>query len=297
MKRIEYFIAAIIIILGFNACEESETGKGTINLAITDAPVDQENVSGVYITVTGIQYHTEAEGWLTFEEFEGPQIFNLLDLTRGETDMLGSFELSGGKYTQIRFMLDAPEKGQGTPSNPGCYIEFTDGSTQPLFVPSGSESGFKGVGAFTVPVNGSVNVTADFDVRKSVVKTGNQEHYILKPVIRLVVDNQAGAIAGNVSNAPEDATVVVYAYEDGTYTENETIRETEESPLFPNAVSSDIVCELNKYHIAFLAAGTYDLVVTTTVGEEDPQVAAIIEDVVVESNATTTYDIDFSNLQ
>ena len=297
MKRIVYLITAIALILGFSACEESESGSGTINLAITDAPIDQDNVSGVYITVTGIQYHTDTEGWLTFEKFEGPKTFNLLDLTRGETDMLGSFELSGGKYTQIRFMLDAPESGQGTPSNPGCYIEFTDASTQPLFVPSGSESGFKGVGAFTVPVNGSVNVTADFDVRKSVVKTGSPDHYILKPVIRLVVDNQAVSIVGNVSNAPQDATVVIYAYEDGTYLESETIRETEESPLFPNAVSSDQVCDLSKYHIAYLAAGTYDLVVTTSVGEEEPQMAAIIEDIVVESNKNTAYNIDFTTFE
>ncbi len=292
MKRITIFLTALIFVFGFNACESNESDKGVINLSITDAPVDQDDISGVFITVTGIQYHTDVEGWITFEEFEGPQIFNLLDLTRGESDMLGSFELNGGKYTQLRFMLDAPIQGQGTPSNPGCYVQFTDQSTLPLFVPSGSESGFKAVGEFTVPINGDVDITADFDVRKSIIATNNTEQYILKPTIRIVVDNQAGSIKGDVENAPADALVVIYAYESGSYNESETVAASEESPLFPNAISSDVVCDLNKYHIAYLAAGTYDLVVTTITGEEAPQVAALIENIEVESKNNTIQNID-----
>lgn len=297
MKRITIFFTALIFVFGFNACESNETDKGLINLSITDAPVDQDNISGVFITVTGIQYHTDAEGWITFEEFEGPQIFNLLDLTRGESDMLGSFELNGGKYTQLRFMLDAPVQGQGTPSNPGCYVQFTDQSTLPLFVPSGSESGFKAVGEFTVPINGDVDITADFDVRKSVIATNNTEQYILKPTIRIVVDNQAGSIKGDVTSAPADVTVVIYAYESGSYNESETVAVSEESPLFPNAISSDVVCDLNKYHIAYLAAGTYDLVVTTITGEEAPQVVALVENIEVESKNNTIQNIDFSTFE
>jgi hypothetical protein len=51
-------------------------------------------------------------------------------------------------------------------------------------------------------------VTADFDVRKSIVKAGASGKYILKPTIRLVVDNQAGCIKGDVTNAPEAAKVL-----------------------------------------------------------------------------------------
>lgn len=297
MKRITIFLAALIFAFGFNACESNESDKGVINLSITDAPVDQDNISGVFITVTGIQYHTDAKGWITFEEFEGPQVFNLLDLTRGESDMLGSFELNGGKYTQLRFMLEAPVQGQGTPSNPGCYVQFTDLSTLPLFVPSGSESGFKAVGEFTVPINGDVDITADFDVRKSIIATNNTEQYILKPTIRIVVDNQAGSIKGDIASAPADVTVIIYAYESGSYNESETVAASEESPLFPNAISSDVVCDLNKYHIAYLAEGTYDLVVTTITGEEAPHVVALIENIEVESKNNTIQNIDFSTFE
>jgi hypothetical protein len=38
-----------------------------------------------------------------------------------------------------------------------------------------------------VPVNGTVVVTADFDVRKAVVVAGSS--YILKPTIKLIVND------------------------------------------------------------------------------------------------------------
>ena len=293
-----FILAAITLPLFFISCEE-QTGSGTVILSITDSPIDSSTVSGVFITINEIEVHTSDSGWLTMEDFEGPQTFNLLDLTRGETNLLGSLELEGGNYTQIRFMVDAPVVGTVKPVNPGCYIEFNDGSTQPLFVPSGPESGFKGVGNFKVPVNGTVEITADFDVRKSVHKTGSASpRYILKPVIRLVVDNQAGAIRGNVTNIPEDTGIVIYAYEDGTYMAeeaNDPIDET--TSRFPNAISSDMVDSLGVYHIAYLAAGKYDLVVASYTETVFGEVLGIIEDVTVESRKTTKQDIDIELLK
>jgi len=296
MKKLFFIISAVALTLFFASCTK-ETGTGILKLSLTDSPVDAENVAGVYITINEIQVHNPAEGWVTLEGFEGPQEFDLLDLTRGETSLLGSFELEGGKYTQIRFMLNAPEFGGGKPVNPGCYIEFKDETTEPLFVPSGAQTGFKAVGAFTVPVNGTVEITADFDVRKSIVETGGMAHrYILRPVIRLVVENEAGSISGNVTNIPEDTGVVVYAYADGEYNDDEAADPEEDATRFPNAVSSDMVCELGKYHIAFLAEGTYDLVVTSLVDDEFGEVLGIIEDVEVESRKMTSQDIDIDEL-
>jgi len=158
-------------------------GTGTLNLYLCDAPLDAENVTGVYITINEIQYHLGAQ-WVTCEEFEGPKAYDLLELTGGNSTLLGEFTLPAGNYTQIRFMLDIPDKGSHL-ANPGCYIEFADNSTEPLFAPSGGETGYKAIGYFEVPVNGTVEVTADFDVRKAVVVAGSS--YILKPTIKLTV--------------------------------------------------------------------------------------------------------------
>jgi len=159
-------------------------GTGTLKLYLCDAPLDAENVTGIYITINEIEYHLDGQ-WMTCEEFVGPQTYNLLELTGGNVALLGELTLPAGDYTQIRFMLDIPEKGSHQ-ANPGCYIEFADNSTEPLFVPSGGETGYKAIGHFEVTANETVEVTADFDVRKAVVVAGSS--YILKPIIKLIVN-------------------------------------------------------------------------------------------------------------
>ena len=295
-------LSVFVIFLAFTACEEDNetTDKGTLSLALTDAPIDNESVTGVYITINGLQYHKQNNSWETFDGYE-PREVNLLNLTDGETMPLGDFEMEAGQYNQLRFMLDAPTYGEGAQSNPGCYITFDDGSQEDLFVPSGAQTGYKATGAFRVPSNGEVQLTADFDVRKSVVNAKNSGMYILKPTIRLVVDNEAGKIAGNVTNITDTTSDYnIYAYEDGTYDVSETevadtVEEYEEN-LFPNAVTSDMVGEENGYQLNWLAPMTYDLVVAKYIDEEFQEVIGKIEDVEVESKKTTNQVIDLSSL-
>lgn len=159
-------------------------GTGTLELYLSDAPLDDEDVTGVYVTINEIQYHLDGQ-WIKCEEFVSPQTYNLLELTGGNLALLGEFTLPAGDYTQIRFMLDIQKKGSQS-TNPGCYIEFADNSTEPLFAPSGGETGYKAIGYFGVPVNGTVEVTADFDVRKAVTVAGSS--YVLKPTIKLIAN-------------------------------------------------------------------------------------------------------------
>lgn len=287
---------AILPLILFTACEKDKGDTGTLTLSITDAPLFTDDISAVYITVTEVHYHISGNEWAVFEDFEGPRKFNLLDLTRGDSEMLGSFELEAGTYTQLRFLLDAPEFGSAPIANPGCYLEFGNESTKNLFVPSGSQTGYKAVGAFTVPINGSVEVTADFDVRKSVVTAGVSGMYILKPAIRLIVDDQAGQIAGGVSNIPEGRDIVIYAYEGGDYDISETNEPAPETNRFPNAVTSDMVDESGSYHLAFLAPGQYELVVTAAIDGEFEEVLGTVKNILVESNKTTNQPINIEEL-
>jgi hypothetical protein len=295
-KRIILLSMVLLPMFMFTACDKDSGNKGTLNLSITDAPLDTDGITGVYITITEIQYNTSGNNWKTFTDYHGPKTFNLLDLTRGTSELLGSLTLESGNYTQIRFKLDAPIIAAGAQSSQGCYLEFEDESTTGLFLPSGSETGFKAVGAFTVPINGSVDVTADFDVRKSVVESGVSGMYILKPTIRLIVDNQAGAIAGGVTNIAGGTQVVVYAYENGTYNSSEANDPLVEETRFPNAVTSDMADENGAYHLAFLAPGSYDLVVASMVDGAFTGVLGIIEGVIVESTETTVSSIDMAAL-
>jgi hypothetical protein len=164
------------------ALPQQTLGTGTLKLYLSDAPLDAENVTGVYITINEIQYHLDGK-WITCEEFESPQTYNLLELTAEKSALLGDLTLPAGYYTQIRFILDILENGS-SPANPGCYVEFVDNSTQPLFAPSGGKTGYKAIGYFEVIAGETVVVTADFDVYKAVVVAGSS--YILKPTIKLV---------------------------------------------------------------------------------------------------------------
>ncbi len=270
---------------------------GTVNLNLTDAPVDAENVKGVYISISKIEVNNNGE-WMEFAVYEEPREFDLLQLQGGETALLGSMQLPAGRDNQIRLYLDGPAEGGAPPSNPGCYIVFQDDSTSPLFVPSAAQTGVKIIGSFEVPMNGEITVTADFDVRKAVVQRGATSSYILKPAnsIRLVVDNQAGRIIASVAGAAgyDAEDLHVYAYADGTYSEDETTASDDESPLFPNAVTSSALNEDGEYVLAFLAEGTYDLVVAGFSDGSFVEVLGRQDDVTVVSEENTTVSIDLT---
>lgn len=285
----------------FSSCQkDADRTKGTLHLSLTDAPIDEYDITGVYITFTGIEYN-QGDEWHVLEGFEGPQTFNLLDLTDGVSASLGIFDLEPGNYNQIRFMLDAPELGNGNQPNPGCYLEFGGDpeNTQPLFVPSGSQTGFKAIGGFTIPEAGDLYVTADFDVRKSVVVAGNSGMFILKPTIRLVVEDRAGDIDGTLLNPAEDKDYVVYLYGDGMYDEAEAAEPVDENPRFPNAITSDLV-ELTeeefKFFLAYLPAGLYDLIIVSQVDGTFEAVVGLYEDVEIIAQETTEVEIDIESL-
>ena len=170
IKKLILYTSFISTIALQSCTQEADVnGTGTLSLRVTDAPTDAANIAGVYITFDKVEYKHDGK-WQEFKAFQGPKTVNLLELTEGKTELLGDFRVGAGEYSDLRFHLDASANG-GSVTNPNTYIEFTDGSLQPLYVPSGTQSGYKSKGTFVVPVNGTVFVTADFDVRKSIVKS------------------------------------------------------------------------------------------------------------------------------
>jgi hypothetical protein len=185
MKKVLLSMLIIVGVLAVSGVSCGQAGgTGILQLYLCDAPIDAENVTGVYITINEIQYNLDDQ-WITCAEFVGPQTYDLLELTGGNFILLGELTLPAGNYTQIRFMLDIAETGSHK-ANPGCYIEFAGNFTEPLFVPSGGETGYKAVGQFEVPVGGTAEVTADFDVREAVVVADSR--YILNPTIKLIIN-------------------------------------------------------------------------------------------------------------
>ena len=270
MRFFSMVFSSLLVCLMLSACKSSDTRDervptvGGVALSLTDAPVvTEQNVTGVYITIKAIEFCPKS-GLDVLYTLDNNKTINLLEWQKGKSISLGKFQLLSGTYTDIRFILDATKKGE----HGRCFIEFDGDRNETLQVPSGSESGYKAIGTIDIPVNGDINVTADFDVRRSITKAGNKEKYLLKPTIHLVLSDEAGTIVGVVSNQEQHYTYVVYAYAYHNGMSSWSSSEEDDSDTsdaadtrFPNAVTSAKVEKDGSYVLAFLPEGKYDVIV------------------------------------
>lgn len=206
-KKLLSIPIAIILSLTiiFISCDNAGTGAsgdtGTMEVQLHDAPTNYEEVN-VFIESVEINNSEEDNGW---EEFSSPQqTYDLLELTNGATEVLGSKELPAGTYEQIRLIL----------SSDGHSV-VVDGQEHDMFVPSGEQTGIKlNVNAEIQP-DITYTLLLDFDASRSVVERGNEHSgidYLLKPVISATNEAETGNIAGTVD--PVDAEPFVYAIAD-----------------------------------------------------------------------------------
>jgi Domain of unknown function (DUF4382) len=203
--------SALIILFMFNACSDDEA-KGRVKIYLTDAPIDGANVEALFLSVSRIELKGEG-GWTTVKEFSTPLSIDILDYQNGDSFFVTEETLNAGSYTEARLILNAPEVGSSPKANPDCFIRFTDGTEKELFVPSGGQSGYKVKGSFTVPPDGTVAVTLDFDARKSIVSAGSSGKYLLKPTVRLVANQDAALLEGSFAEHNAYSKILVYAYE------------------------------------------------------------------------------------
>ncbi|MDL5045977.1 DUF4382 domain-containing protein [Oscillatoria amoena NRMC-F 0135] len=252
-------LAGALIILG-GCSEEAQNGK--IKFYITDSPIDAANVEAVVLSITRIEVNGP-DGWLVVKSFDPALELNILDYQNGNSYFLTEDEFIAGEYSELRLVLDAPTNSGAPISNPGCYIRYTDESTQALFVPSGGQTGYKVKGSFTLPPDGTVAVTLDFDLRKSIVKAGMSGIYLLKPTVRLVVNQDASLLKGNFVEFDEYPKVIVYAYTAGTFSVDEAAEPEEGDVRFGKAITSASVNGSGKFTLAFLDPGDYELILAS----------------------------------
>lgn len=220
-------------------------GDGSLRMALTDAPAC--GYDHVWVTIEKVSVHqsgTAAEsdaGWKDLTLSPARKV-DLLSLTNGVLEELGTMPLPPGQYSQIRLVL-ASNSGTGT-STLANSIQPTGGAITELSTPSAQQSGLKLQAHFDVAAGQMADVVLDFDACKSIVKAGNSGKYNLKPVIS-VVPRIASGILGYVSTSMPLGSTTVSAQQDGV-----TIRATA-----PDATG--------KFSIPYLNAGAYTLVIAS----------------------------------
>jgi hypothetical protein len=237
-------VAAGVVACGGGGGDAGGTATGTIQFALTDAPAC--GYDHVWVTVEKIGVNASATasdtdpGW-TDLTLATPQRIDLLTLTNGVMQTLGSVPLAAGHYSQVRLVLASNTPGANPPAN---AVQPTGGAITELKTPSGQQSGVKLQANTDVAAGQMVDLVLDFDACSSVVKAGGSGQYLLKPVVS-VVPITVSAIQGVVTTTLTLSSTTVSAQLNGANVRSTT----------PDATGN--------FSIPFLAPGTYTLVITS----------------------------------
>jgi hypothetical protein len=185
----KFFLSlAVVSLLVFTvACEPVEekvttapgltAEQGTIEIRVTDPP--PPGVYSANVTLTKVEVHMASDnvsgnesGWTKIFEVEDGVTFDLFEVIE-KPCVLGSDNVTAGKYTQIR-----------------VYVQGVEGLTKDMEpykadVPNGI---LKFVRSFDVEDGVTTILTLDFDGDKSLVMTGKEGKFLFKPVVKLLIE-------------------------------------------------------------------------------------------------------------
>lgn len=259
-------IMAIVPVLLLSGCfgdDDKFSATGSLNLGITDAPVDE--ASKVVVKFTGVELK-HANGTISTHDFATAKTIDLLALQGGASEwLLQGKTLTSGHYEWLRLKVVSDQ------ASTDSYIELPNGQQYPLYVPSGNQTGLKLVSGFDVPAGGTASFTIDFDLRKSVVKPSGSSAYKLKPALRLLDNNQVGVIDGTVASGliTQGCVPAVYLFEGASVTPDD-VDGVALDPIASAAVKANTSGGYD-YRIGFVAAGSYTLSFTCQAALDDPE--------------------------
>lgn len=279
MYRKAALFPALVIALGLGACDSptADSRAARLTVLLTDAPSDY--LAAAHVTIGRVEILPTDGPPIVISNVGG--VFDLLQLQNGVTAELGSALIEPATYRELRLVVE-----DATLTLKDGYT-FTDGSTvQNLKVPSGASSGIKiklstagssnGAGVEVRP--GETVLVVDFDVSQNFVMQGNSEtpagikKFLFTPLLRAVVRDVAGSIAGTVT-APDDVAV-----------EGLTVKATRTDAGDDAVPATALVDAEGKFRIRFLPPGTYDVTVSTL---PDDHVANTVEVVLGEAEHAT----------
>ena len=287
---------------------------GFFNLSVSDAPI--KDAAKVCIRFDGVELkHADSDDMETID-FDEPVVINLLAFQGADSHpIVTGAEVPAGVYQWIRLKVQA-ERGlsgganDADPSSDTCddatensYLVRKSGALNNLFIPSGSQRGLQLIKDIIIPVNRTGDYTAEWDLGKSFNgPPGLDPDAMMKPVVKLVANNEVGTLAGQVADelitlgsCDAEFAPSVYVFDDGV----------EPNPLDdPLAADDAIATGLVEqqmlddgsmpwlYEIGFLLTGNYEVAYTCNGNDFIPLVGKPAEIMI---DQVTTVDFELAD--
>jgi hypothetical protein len=192
-----------LLFLGCSGSSTSTPSSSTaMNVHLVDGPI--AGYQEINVNIQAVEISGTGAGWITLGTPN--KTINLLNLVGGVEETLASgATLPAGHYGQMRLLL-----------GPGNTVKLSDGSVQPLKVPSGLQTGIKLVVSFDVAAGTTKDVWIDFDAAHSiqVVQAGASGQYLLRPTVWAYDKVVTGSISGKLTDTATAAGLagaLVYA--------------------------------------------------------------------------------------
>lgn len=273
---------SVLLLVGCGGSGSDEGAVGYLSLGVSDGPI--HSATKVCIEFNGVEL--KGQGPAEYVPV-GPHKVNLLDFQGANAaPLLMSHELPAGHYQWMRLDITADRGGTGGNGDldsvicdgEGSYIVIDSSTVHNLYVPSSAMNGLKLVGGFTIPANGEANFTAEFDLMKSVTQPpGLDPDVVMRPVIRLVNNLDAGTLTGQVANelaTAEGCAPSVYLFDDGVMPngiEDNVVDEND--PIATALVEAQVQADetvQHHYTIGFLVEGEYEAAFTCNGTDFEP---------------------------
>lgn len=251
-------LAIALLAAALAACD-----KGTVDLNVADAPVD--DADAVVVQFTGVTLR-HSNGDTEDFTFDTPKSIDLLAQTEGASEaLLAGARVEDGDYTEVRLRISAT--GAGTDS----WVDETGGARRALVLDASDEGRLRIPTTFNVGRGDRMALTVDFDLRKSVLTPDSASApYALRPSLRLVNTDGAGAVGGTVSAALAGASgcrPAVYLYRGHGITPDD---EGSAGAPFASAIVRAATPDF-AYRIAFIPPGNYTAAFTCGAAADDPE--------------------------
>ena len=260
-------VIAIMFSILFVQCsdDDDDTGtmdeKGTLAVKVTDAPSDDSNIQGTFVTVADIKVDGESLEGFTKQTVEISAYQN------GNAKLIFNDEIEADSYNSLTLVLDYESDASG--NAPGCYVLTDDNMKHNLTASSSMDSEITLSKSFNVQSNSETALVVDFDLRRAVTRDDEsaESDYMfvskteLQSAVRIVKEDEAGEISGKVDALVETGDeTYVFLYHKGTFNSmSETQGQGASNILFANAVSSAKVESDGSYTLPFLEEGDYEV--------------------------------------